>query len=524
MKIIEFVLLMNFLASTTCILFGQVAVGSSEELIYEFQALEGETQRPFLNYRTLSDSDWNGPEMLTVYGPELFTSYNSTAPYGQNDGALWQGRGVNLSLTGGFRYEYQGLELVYKPQLSFSQNQEFDLMDSAYESEFGYIWGYAYNIGIDAPQRFGDNILYGYNWGDSEIRYTWKTLTVGFGTQSPWIGPGHINAIMHSNNASPYPKLDLGIRRTPVVIKGFYLGDIEARLWGGYLSESEYFDSIESNDHNLISALAVSFAPSFLPGLSLSINRSYLAPWINESIESFPRLFIVNTRDNGGAQDVWDQRASIAFDYLLPSAGVEIYAEVGINDYGPGLDGYMRYPFHSMVYTGGFRKTVNFSKDERVKGEILFEWTSLEMSQDFQFQWPTTFYMHHEITQGYTNEGQWLGAGIGTGGNSQYLGYRVYHNLGFHSFYFQRVNPDNDYLYALTVGTVNDSETAVRIEDFKSTISFGVGSMYKHSESFSFGGNFVFTLINNPLYDSISWRSTEKEYNFTVSSVLKYNY
>jgi len=86
------------------------------------------------------------------------------------------------------------------------------------------------------------------------------------------------------------------------------------------------------------------------------------------------------------------------------------------------------------------------------------------------------------------------------------------------------VNPDNDYLYALTVGTVNAPETAIRIEDFKATISLGVGSTYLYSQSFHFGGNFVFTLINNPLYDSDSWRSTEKEYNISFNSFVKYNY
>ena len=124
----------------------------SEEL--EEYAKKGITERPYLNYRTLSDSEWNIKEEentshpwkdlnlgtkktlkkelfnqtnwflkginnsvnLKIYGPEWFNSFNTTAPYGQNDGALWQGKGYNTSLTLGARFEALGFEITLKPQ------------------------------------------------------------------------------------------------------------------------------------------------------------------------------------------------------------------------------------------------------------------------------------------------------------------------------------------------------------------------------------------------------------------------
>jgi hypothetical protein len=59
---------------------------------------------------------------MNIFGPELFTSYNTAAPYGQNDGALWQGKGLNVSATGGIRFEGWGVEATFKPQLDWSQN------------------------------------------------------------------------------------------------------------------------------------------------------------------------------------------------------------------------------------------------------------------------------------------------------------------------------------------------------------------------------------------------------------------
>ena len=212
----------------------QEALKSTEEEYYDFLSLSGKAERPTLGYRTLSDSEWtvtdenhiwaennlgtkytlfendnpaenwfaNGIDQsvkVKIYGPEWFNSYNTAAPYGQNDGALWQGKGYNTSLTAGARLEAYGLELTFKPQLSYSQNKDFDLMPSVVSSPYGY-----YQSGIDAPQRFGDSSFWTYDWGDTEIRYTWHSLTVGAGFQSPWLGPAWLNPMLGSNNAATY--------------------------------------------------------------------------------------------------------------------------------------------------------------------------------------------------------------------------------------------------------------------------------------------------------------------------------
>ncbi|MBR6912768.1 MAG: hypothetical protein IKN34_03025, partial [Treponema sp.] len=129
-------------------LSAQEALKSTEEEYYDFLSLQGITERPTLGYRTLSDSEWkfsdvtqtkenedgtfskvqvpgkesdfniwknnnlgtkftiwenetpaenwfmNGIDQsikAKIYGPEWFNSYNTASPYGQNDGALWQG-------------------------------------------------------------------------------------------------------------------------------------------------------------------------------------------------------------------------------------------------------------------------------------------------------------------------------------------------------------------------------------------------------------------------------------------------
>jgi hypothetical protein len=509
------------------VLYSQETLKSDTEAYYDFLALQGLTERPYLNYRTLSDSvwridegaehPWQGQQLGTkwqlfpnifmrIYGPELFTSLNTTAPYGQNDGALWQGRGFNASLSGGVRAEGYGVELTFKPQLAFSQNAAFDYIQPAYSGDNydgkAADYGYYGVTSIDAPQRFGNEPFFTFDWGDSEVRYTWKTLTVGFGTQTIWLGPGRINSILHSNNAPTYPKLDIGLKRTAIIIPklNWYIGDLELRLWAGYLSESDYFDQDDSNNHNLISALSVAYAPSFLPGFTLFVNRNFLAKWNFDNFKYITELFFVSLDNNDQVQGNEDQRGSLGVSWLLPGSGVEVYGELGINDYVYGKTGYIRYPFHTMTYTIGLRKAIPIYPEKRIYGELLFEWMNLEMTQDFQFQWASTFYAHHQITQGYTNRGQWIGAGIGTGGNSQYLGFKVYHQKGYGTVFISRNNPDNDYLYATTVRKVNDFDNA-NFSNFKANLAIGIESAYFITKDLSLSGGFIYNLILNPLYN-----------------------
>ena len=55
------IILSIFLFAFTALLYSQEALKSVEEDYYDFLALQGLTERPTLNYRTLSDSVWNTP-------------------------------------------------------------------------------------------------------------------------------------------------------------------------------------------------------------------------------------------------------------------------------------------------------------------------------------------------------------------------------------------------------------------------------------------------------------------------------
>ena len=307
----------------TLSIYSQEALKTIEEDYYDFLSVNGVIERPALGYRTLSDSVWNLDDSvehlwknnnlgnsislfdfetskenfflhginksvkLKVFGPLWFNSYNTKVPYGQNDGALWQGVGYNTSLTGGIRLEALGFEATFKPLITWNQNKDFEYLPGIYGDAHSYFWG----GNIDLVQRYGDTSFWQFDFGDSEIRYTFYNFTVGFGTQSPWLGPAKLNPMLGSNNAGTYPKFDFGLRKTDLIIPGleWNLGKLESRIWIGQLHESDYFPlitqpEIQNNirkDINNINGFNVSYSPSIFPEVTVGATKVCVTRWGN---------------------------------------------------------------------------------------------------------------------------------------------------------------------------------------------------------------------------------------------------
>ncbi|GHU13857.1 hypothetical protein FACS1894161_4180 [Spirochaetia bacterium] len=217
-------------------------------------------------------------------------------------------------------------------------------------------------------------------------------------------------------------------------------------------------------------------------------------------------------------------------------AGVESYMEIGLDDFLPGdlVKSYIRYPFHTLVYTIGLKKAINISAKNEVYGELLFEWTNMEVSQDYQFQWPSSFYFHGSLHHGYTNRGQLLGTGSGWGGNSQYLAFKLYYPRGTSTLFIHRNNPDNDFIYgqAVSTGTDYDSELDDKyLTGFKSNFIIGANTYYFLLEHLSIGGGAAYNLIINPHYFYADVRKrtlkfwTDKYlHNFSFNVMVQYRY
>ena len=523
MKKINFI--MPIVLSVFSAAFAQEALKSTEEEYYDFLSLTGAAERPTLNYRTLSDSEWQVTDenhlwkdnnlgtkrtlyesdstetnwftagidrsvKLKLYGPEWFNSYNTKAPYGQNDGALWQGKGYNTSLAAGARLEAFGFELTLKPQVSWSQNKGFEFLPGVYGSEYSYFW----KGNIDLVQRYGDSSFSTFDWGDTEARYTWHNFTAGFGFQSPWLGPAWLNPMLGSNNAGTYPKFDIGLRKTEIHMPwtGWTLGEIEGRAWLGYLTESDYFDNDSTNDHRQLTGFSVAYSPSIIPGFTIGANKICINNWKDKSIKYLNPLYSTNDLNT---QE--DQKASFFVSQVFPQVGFEVYGELGVDDYSAKK---IENPFHTAIYTVGTKKTLSISNKHGIFGEIIFEWSNFEMSQDFQLQWKYMgYYSHSGIMQGYTQRGQILGAGSGYFGNSQYLAFRTYFPNGNATLFLHYNRPDTNYINNIAVDLSSSDWSNKNEHDqwalYKTIKTYGINIQYFIAPELLFGAEFNTSFI-----------------------------
>lgn len=527
----------------------QEVLKSFSEDYYSFLDLCGYAQSSTLNYRTLSDNYyvvnsedtnfWHNNKLessynlnekinLRLYELSWVNSFNTASPYGQNDGGFWQGKGYNTLFSCGLRLEAYGFEATFLPNISFSQNLEFDYIKpnytgTNYEGKAN-LYGYYGLRNLDCPQRFGDSQFWNFDFGETEIRYSYKNITMGFGTQNIWLGPAQINPIIHSNNAQSYPKLDIGLRKQNINIKNIDFGTIEFRLWWGKLTESDYFDNNQDNNNNLISAICVAYRLPFLEDLTLAINRTMISKWADRNFFEIFRMFDFGMSSDMGT-DVADQRASIVIDWKLKKSQTNIYVEWAKNDYSPDYDFIIRYPFHQAGYTFGMRQALHSSK--KLKGELTIEFTKLECSRDYDLIFGgggATFYAHGLITQGYTNRGQWLGAGIGTGGNSQLIGYKLYYPKGCFQFYIQRRNPDLDYTFYIDAKNDKQSDDGhwVIEENIRAMMIYGIKAYHYITPQFLINGEFAFVDEHNPLNKSTPEHTSAKRYNCYINTSFKY--
>jgi hypothetical protein len=378
--------------------------------------------------------------VVTVVPLSFLSSYNSAYPEDRNNGALWSGRGMSAALGGGIVFIGGPLSVGFVPVVTYQQNRSYQLLPPFIGTRSVYSSGlYA---GLDAPQRFGSQPYSSFDLGQSYVRLTFGKFAMGFSKENVWWGPGVSNAILFTNTAPGFPHLFLNLTE-PTSIGIGKLG-VEA-LWGR-LSESKYFDTNPANDHRMIVGAVLTLEPKWTPGLFLGFGRTFLMPWDSISGRNlFPlgRGFVSKgqvTPSNPSGNTNDDQRLSLMGRYVLPESGFELYGEWAREDAAWDWSDFFQEPEHSSGHVIGAQKLFTPSATRWIR--LYSELTNLqELRQDRPAIRPAaSFYVHGP--QGHTQLGQLLGASIGPGSESQFIGIDVFTAGGLVGGYFERVRRD----------------------------------------------------------------------------------
>jgi hypothetical protein len=369
-----------------------------------------------------------------LFAPEVHYAHNNHLPYGGNDGPLWAGRGSNVSIRTGIGAQRGRVELFVVPEIIYEQNRWYRLADPPFapvlqlpRNGYGSPW-HSTLQSIDLPIRFGlpNDARRRLHPGQSSLTVNARQFAFGVATENEWWGPAIRNALILSNNAPGFPHLFL---RTANPLRT-RIGTFEGRWLSGWLRESDFFDTISTNQARSISMLALTWQPPRF-GVVLGAARAVYAPAARSGITTALTQALSVFADVGQPNAVplccdertlgRDQLMSLFFRWVEPKNHFEFYGEWGRAEFPVSLRDFLVHANHSQAYTLGLQwlgEPGTWNGRLRAQGEVTY----LEQSTTFRYRRVGSWYTSRPVPQGYTNDGQVLGAAIGPGSSSQFVG------------------------------------------------------------------------------------------------------
>jgi hypothetical protein len=280
-------------------------------------------------------------------------------------------------------------------------------------------------MSADLPLRFGDQRDTRIDPGETTVEIALPFVAVGATSAEQWWGPGIRNALVMSNNAAG---ISQGYVRTPRPLRT-RLGDVEARWLLGGLEESPFFDIDSRNNLRSISAAAITLRVAADTGLTIGAARAVYA-----NVRRFGRLpghvadvFLDWHRPplDGPVSRTSDQITSLFARWAIPDAGLAAHVEWARALLPASFRELLVDPQLGQGFTLGveWAKAIGSSSMVRTQAEV----TTLEQTPEIAAGIAPEFYASHSVIQGYTQEGQSVGAAIGPGSSNQYIGATFIH-------------------------------------------------------------------------------------------------
>lgn len=393
--------------------------------------------------------------LVGIVLPQVMEVTNTSLPFGQNDGALWQGKGYNVRAMAGITANFGRVQIIAIPEAVASTNDNLsidptDLRFSRPLPGSRSQWSSPHNVipySIDLPYRFGDRSIKKVYPGQSSITVSAGPIQIGAGTENEWWGPALRNPLILSDNAPGFPHAFIRTAR-PL---NTAVGGFEARWIVGGLKESDFFDNDATNNVRSISAAALIWQPYSSSGLNVGVMRSVYSPADGYGGVASHAVDFLKSTGHPNALPVTDstmtpgpdQIFSLFMHWALPRHGLESYIEWGRTEFPTSLHDFLTEPNHTRGYTAGLQwLSAPSGSTSRVR--LQTEFTNVEQSSTYRLRPIGSWYTSRAVIQGYTNEGQALAAGIGPGSTSEWFAADYMRHLWSFGLNFGRQRFNND--------------------------------------------------------------------------------
>ncbi len=366
--------------------------------------------------------------------PQASLISNSAYPFGENDGAVWAGKGLTAVFEGGGVLRYGPLHVRLAPDASWSENGYFDLADNGYFHSAAY-WDELHPGTIDRPQRFGEEDYVQIGLGSSALHVALPGISVGISGAGQQWGPALNYPLLLGQNAGGFLHA-FGQTNSPVDL---WVAHLNARYIVGWPTQSDFSPVEEvARGNRFITGIVVSLTPRGLDGLELGGSRFIHAvpPETGFRIRDAFRLFTGVTETLTGSQNrlAENQLASAFFRWAFPNAGVELYGEIVKEDYARDLRHVIEEPEDVMGRVFGFQKVWVQPDDRLVVLRAETVSTLVHHSERFdRFRLgnsPLRLFYNGGVHQGHTHAGQLLSSPTAYGGSGWTVGADLYHARG----------------------------------------------------------------------------------------------
>jgi hypothetical protein len=326
----------------------------------------------------------------------LATVWLNSAPRSDQDGAVWQGRGLTAALSAGVQVRAPWVSLALRPVAFWAQNLVFEPFVAAPSGDFRNTQT---AFAIDLPFRFGASSYARLDGGESWIRVGPSRAGVGFTTASQQWGPAHFYPLLMGTEAGGYPRVFVETRDVPL-----WIGRASVQWTVGRLEASHVSRGQPGERSRIASAAVGSFSPKGFPGVELGAGRFYHKRW--------PKLAAVRRHDallpledlysggspydEGGSSN---QLASVFASVAPPGSGVQVYGEYLREDHSIDARDLTVEPDHSGAYTVGMRGVWR-----RAGGANVFtiESTDGRYTHLHRVREQSAPYVHTSIVEGHT--------------------------------------------------------------------------------------------------------------------------
>ena len=408
-------------------------------------------------FRTESDLDSGSRRIRLSWLPvSIGAAYNNSFILSQNDEQLLPSGGLQGLFAAGLKCTSRYADVQLAPRISYLHSINDNVFPVDYSDRM-WIWYYDEIKRIDRPYQFSNSAR--FFPGNSYVKLKAKGLSAGVSSASTWIGPGYFNSLVMTSTAPGIPHFFLKTEK-PINLKWLRL---EFSMLGGLMHRSQTTfpqrilnniaplqDSTGAFFDRYLNAFSLTVSPAGWKNLYLGLSRVVYSNY--DQFRSVKDLFptLIAGRDPTALATVFDQRDQmlvISYRILFPASHFELYGEFGRNDYFKNMRDFIMSPDHSAAYIAGFKKAIHASSSKPSLLNVEFAKLEGSLSYSVLYRGQEGWYRHNQVTKGYTNYGQIIGAGIGTGSNAFNAAYiRFKNKLPQTRVSFSYIWNNNDFL------------------------------------------------------------------------------